>query len=623
MKHTMRKILAATFCFWMTLCLARANANEGLNLSPIDGLKATANWKFASKASKAENDFLVGIAERRTKGKADLSESELLDAMLWASGVEPDRMQQYRDQYKELRNGAVTELRGSQNVRDKGDRLLKFLHRTVMKNGYRLTQTSLAEMFDAGTYNCVSSSGIYYLLGSAFGLKMTAISIEGSDFVAGHAFVDVWDGETRIQVEPTNAKGFDWEAKSKQPGFVAIGPRIDRSKACEVDGMTLAAMIYANRAANTKVKAVSEQADAVRWCLSGLALAPNDRGTHHNLRASLTNWGLALIDAGEYASAIEVLEFRCSNFREEKSLLGNLKFAWRKLIDAQLESGNDASAVKAMTAAKNRFPSESMFAEPVEWFCRLAQKREAKSDWEGAIAILRRAQEALGNEGGARLTVWRDQMFRRWSQAYLKSREFDRSAAVLSRALEYTPSSREIEAGIQFHTQEALESLNRDHGVDAALKHWRELSERFPNSKAVGDMGWNFVMRTVLRQTNARKFDMALRTIEQLQSVEPFRHRLGDLTATVHAEHIRTRTNDGAFEDAYTIFAEAIGKQPGQNAILRNGIAMIDRWANRPISERNWDEAIRIYRKGLEVLPGNSHLQNNLRYCEQNKERGN
>jgi tetratricopeptide (TPR) repeat protein len=615
------RTITATLCICLTLCLGRAKADEGSKLAPLVGLKESSNWKFASKPPRAEMDFLVGIAERRAKGNAAFSEAEMLDAMIWASGVGTDRMQAYRERYAELRKAAAAELRGARNVREKGERLLKFLHRGPMNKGYRLTQTSLAEILDTGTYNCVSSAGLYYLLGSAFELKMKAISIEGSDFVVGHAAVDLWDGEARIQVEPTHADGFDWETKSKQPGFVAIGPSIDRSKACEADGMAIAAMIYANRAAATKVNSVSEQADAVRWCFSGLALAPDDRGSLHNLGASLTNWGLALIEAGEYASAIEVLEFGSSNLTEANKLLRNLKFAWQKQIDALLESGNDASAVKAIAAAKNRFPSEPGFLEPIDWFCRLAQTRESASDWEGALAIFRRAQDSLSANVGLRLTERRDQMFRRWSQSFLKNNEFDRSAAVLSRALELSPDSRDIEAGIAFHTQEALETLHRDRGIDAAANHWTSLSERFPRSKSVGDIGWNFVMRTVHQQTSSGNFEMALQTIGQLQRVERIRDRLSGLKAAVHAERIRLRINDGAFEDAYTIFAEAILHQPEQDAIIRNGVALFDRWADQPIRNGDWDEAIRIYRKGLEALPGDSHLQNNLRFCESKKDR--
>ena len=77
------------------------------------------------------------------------------------------------------------------------------LHKFFFKK-YKADSDNFSEIVDYGRYNCVSSSILYMLLLSYFGLKATAVQ------TTEHVFVVVYfpDGTT-VDVETTNAYGYD------------------------------------------------------------------------------------------------------------------------------------------------------------------------------------------------------------------------------------------------------------------------------------------------------------------------------------------------------------------------------------------------------------------------------
>jgi hypothetical protein len=60
---------------------------------------------------------------------------------------------------------------------------------------------------------------------------------------------------------------------------------------------------------------------------------------------------------------------------------------------------------------------------------------------------------------------------------------------------------------------------------------------------------------------------------------------------------------------------------PQQELLKQNALATIDEWAGTYIDAKSWDEAIGVYKTGLERFPGNSTFENNLQYCEEMKKK--
>jgi hypothetical protein len=55
---------------------------------------------------------------------------------------------------------------------------------------------------------------------------------------------------------------------------------------------------------------------------------------------------------------------------------------------------------------------------------------------------------------------------------------------------------------------------------------------------------------------------------------------------------------------------------PNEDTLKKNAIFTYDRWANGAMTKKDWPEAIRIYEEALGHFPGESALQNNMKYCK-------
>ena len=270
-----------------------------LSAPPLEVYDRLADLKLGNVPALADGErtLLAKVWDQKSKkaGAGKFDEALLLDAMLFASGVEEEAARgKYREQFAELAAKAAEAVKDAKENRERGELLMKFLHAGVMKSGYEEQQTCLSAVFDSGKFNCVSSTGMYYLLGSRLGLDLRAISIPGG-ILSGHAALDMLDGGKRLQVEPTNPDGFDWGTKIKRPGVIVLGYVPDRKDGHEVDGPGIAAMIYSNRGVALSKAKPAKRLEAARCCLAALALDPLDESATKNFLSLFVNWGPELM----------------------------------------------------------------------------------------------------------------------------------------------------------------------------------------------------------------------------------------------------------------------------------------------------------------------------------------
>jgi hypothetical protein len=140
-----------------------------------------------------------------------LSARELGKAALLASGVAPDRSADYESRlgelYDALRTGpakdaAAKDAAANADPAAQGEAILGYLHERVFK-AYGENATTLDGILDKGLYNCVSSAVLYMLAAKSLGLEVEGVR------TSDHAFCSLLAGNRRIDVETTNAFGFD------------------------------------------------------------------------------------------------------------------------------------------------------------------------------------------------------------------------------------------------------------------------------------------------------------------------------------------------------------------------------------------------------------------------------
>ena len=124
---------------------------------------------------------------------------ELAEICLWASGdTSASNIDKIRAASDSIKNAPdLPDL-----DKDRAEYILKFMHKNIIKS-YSLYQTRIDTMLSTGRYNCVSSAVLYMILCQSLGINAKGVMTKD------HAFVTIPMGETDIDVETTNAYGFD------------------------------------------------------------------------------------------------------------------------------------------------------------------------------------------------------------------------------------------------------------------------------------------------------------------------------------------------------------------------------------------------------------------------------
>lgn len=625
-------------CSWCLLSVPSSSANAedsapqkyALTSKPLEIYEQIADLKLGdvSRLSDEERTLLLNVwelhplsPEGSAAATAEVDQELLLEALLFASAVEDAAKRKlYREQFRKVAEGAQKATKDAKTPREQGEQLMQFLHAGVMQKGYELEQTSFSQVFDSAQYNCVSSSAMYFLIGTRLGLKLQPVSIPGTEYTPGHATLDLLDGGERIQVEPTNPDGFDWQTKVNQPGVTVIGLVPDREKAHDTDAWGLAAMIYSNRGTALSKQESPDRFGAARCYVSALACDPLDESATNNLLALFTNWGPALTNEKKFEDALRVMALGLKLSPRHRSLEQNRTHAWVTYLDSVLEEGEDERAVELVQRAAKE-TDESDLQHVSDAFIRFGEKRR-KEDWEAALLVADRGLKVAPEAERKKLLEWRTSVFRQRSQWLLEEEQgpdVDGSLQVLARAYDLDPADEDIIDGIAYHTQQALELLESKSGVEPMIKHYAAIVERFPRVKEIPEAGRSHAFRGIKKLADAEKFSDAMAAVDTYRAICSDAAGREELAAYAYDLWAQNLAGKKEWEAALKKCAEGISAFPKQEAILNRLRITVDDWAKPKIDVNDWDAAIGIYDVGLKYAKDDEHLLQNRKYCEQQK----
>jgi tetratricopeptide (TPR) repeat protein len=580
--------------------LGRAYPDEAPNI-PDD------EWKVLDEAWK-----LRTAADRR-EPSSDL----IVEAMLTASGLQTDAERAgYREKVRKLvvaARKAVDERAPSTHV---GDALLRFLHAGVMKAGYEEKQTSITTLFETGKYNCVSSTAIYYVVARELGLKLEIISIPGTSYSVGHACLTLVEGDKKIEIEPTDPDGFDWDTKIKQPNVFIIGPQPDRRMGHLIDGLGLAAVIYSNRGVN-EGKQNADDANypaALSLGLRALLLDPTDESVAHNVTAGFVNWGPQLAKTGKFAEGMASLEFGYE-VTKASDVKNNLCVTAQRWIAERLKEGADGEAQRIVVRMLTLLPDETDFKRGECWIQFALTCRDEQGP-EAALSVVDRALAATPEEVHSYLREFRVSVFRSMSEALIEKNDYDGSLKVLVRAMKIDPQSRDFKEAIAWHVRKALGGLDKE-GTDpaAAVAHYRLAAKEFPQVSEVSEEALYHAQVGIDALCDAEKYEGALAAATAYAPLSRSPNEAQRVTARVWERWAGKFSDKKDFSAALDKFREGLKFCPGDDRLTDGAVYSIDSWAKVSIDASDWDAAIGVYDKGLGYFPGNRHLTNNREYC--------
>jgi tetratricopeptide (TPR) repeat protein len=184
-------------------------------------------------------------------------------------------------------------------ARQRAEAVFEFLHREVLRGGYRVEDTNVAAVFDEGRFNCVTASLLFHCLAERCGLVVYGVEMPG------HAMSRVLLPEGPLDVETTCPQWFRVTEDRRKAADAVVkaagGAPHSAHAAREVTGIELVAMVYYNRGIDLLRQKRFAEALAVN--AKALRLDPASAAARANLLATLNNWAIHLATEGQFSEA--------------------------------------------------------------------------------------------------------------------------------------------------------------------------------------------------------------------------------------------------------------------------------------------------------------------------------
>lgn len=588
----------------------------------LDRLEKSSGQKLAPAPDE------LSLFEDAADGKLD--RWSLAEACLIASGVtDAGQRKAYIERLDELEAGSRKALDGASTAAAKGERLLKFLHAGPMAKGYESEQTALHTVLDKGRFNCVSSAVLYNVVGARLGWELRALELPGTAYSAGHVFSVLLDGEARLDVETTNAHGFNPKRdeatlkKLQKPDGEIYDPKKHKDTVREVNSLGLAAVIYYNR--GVLLSKQKKHHEGVLACFAALCLDPASPSAANNARAGLTNWGNALMEGKKFEEALNVVAVGLELAPEDETLANNHKVVWHKYAEHEMAAGREDAALAVVRRAAKAIPGTEFVEAEADLYQREGQKLTRAGRWEAAVALAGRGLKAVGDGPRKELTGYRNGLYLNWSNALAEKKQFEAALDVLTKGLAADPTDDRLRNNARVYALKQGEGLLAAGKDDDALAALRRAARAVPGAaddllEAEADL----YGREVAKLSKASKWEEAVAFAERgLKKVaEKPRKELKDTRNGAYLNWSNTHVRKKEFEKALEVLRKATKADPEEDKFRNNAIAVYDSWADTFMKKKDWAGAVKVYQKGLEQYPGDSHLANNLLYCEQEMKKG-
>ncbi len=350
---------------------------------------------YDSELTSVEKTFFANIDRNRDKLQT------YYDGFLIASGItEKVEFERYNNMLNSLRLNVSAYMQEHQNKThyERGKLLLEWLYSSKTLKKYYLRSTLANNLFDDGSYNCLSASIIYTLLALESGLEAYAI------FTSNHAFVSLNTEKGYVDVETTVPYGFDPGTKQIQEfqaqQRIVYVPKSNYKDRQRVDIDFLVASIYGNAislvpsqnidnlTAYKKGFYIAPEADFFRKNIvillnnkaideiqyrnyevaadllsTAIKFDPQSDITERNVIYYYQQQGVDYLNARDYPSAISVFEYALETTNNDNSILNNLKVSYYNYIVHEYKSNRFENAKIILSRAMKRFPNDRDFIE--------------------------------------------------------------------------------------------------------------------------------------------------------------------------------------------------------------------------------------------------------------------
>ena len=565
------------------------------------GFKETPARAFAV-LEEVQKSVEITLHEReedlyRDAADGKLSQWSFAEAALLSSGVH-DALQRrkYLTQLDEITAASKVAVGPDATPYERGERLLEWLHETVMVNGYEEDQTDLATLLRNGKFNCVSSATLYNIVGRRLGLDLRAVE------VPEHAFSILYNGTRHADAETTIAAGFN-PARDKnaltlfqqQTGFQYIPDRkADQRREVRETGL-LALTCYNHGVHHAEQRAYPQ---ALADYFRALSLDPEFPAAIQGVLGVFARWGHELAENMDYQQAIQVVTAGLRLAPQDRTLLHNHRVTLQKWAVAEIEGGRQESALQVLHAAHRTLPNAGFDGMQSYVYIYPGEKQAQKKQWEQALTLAETGLATVAEAAHQELKGWRNSVYQRWSQAAMAQQNFAEAVDVLNRALEADPDERRFRQNRAYIIQEWLAGTLASSGVAEAEQLLGEITSRFQGQQRVQRVTDRFLQSMVATRL-PQNADEALALIER-QRRTASNNVVRDLRRLVFDRQVMTLLANEQWKAAAQIYLEGLKVLPRDRHLRKNLVAVWDQWASGLLKKQDWHAAVDVYVQAME-----------------------
>lgn len=325
-------------------------------------------------------------------------------------------------------------------------------------------------------------------------------------------------------------------------------------------------------------------------------------------------WSSTLIDAEEYATAIDVVEDEWKthpNFRLSQRL-AYLAQEW--IRDVKDNQGSDASEQLA-TELASRFPD--LYA--IRRVTRSNTNRQAKKfldakDYRGAQEVFAKALKLRPDD--AQLKRDEQATWNLMAKDEMDKKSWDKALDILEEATAMHPGATQFTQNIAYAIQEWSREIAETDSVTAAEDKIGELADRFSGIARVQRMKGRFAREEIHSLVVKKDFDAAEQCLQKHREFLGSGYEVDQLVNHVFHQKAVGHLDASEWEKAIAVFAAGNDAFPKNSSIRKNLTYCWSSWAKEHIDREEWKRAIEIYEQALKAVPNDFQLKQGLRYCK-------
>ena len=518
-----------------------------------------------------------------------LDDWTLVEAALLAEGMERgERRQDLMKRIATIATAAGRHLDQDAEPFQRASALLRWMYAEGYLKKYSSGQSSLAKLLHEGTYNCVSSTILYSIIGRRLGLDVRAVE------VPDHVLAMVYDGNRHADVETTIANGFrpanqtieDFHSLTGLQYVVSDLP--EKRRSLTLPG--LLALVPYNR--GVELAEQRSYALALGAYFRAMSLDGDNATAVKNALVTLAAWSRVAAESQDYRQFLALIQVGLQLAPSDSGFLHSRIYGWQMWINDTVQRGDSERAIQLVRRAAREVSAEQ-FEPLVTWvYISPAEAKVAKGDFAGAVGLTENAEQTLSGQSLREIQEYRANLMQRWYVDELQAGRHVAAAKVLDQALRLPePKKARIEQSYAYLAEQWLSATRKQDGSEVAEKLYHLLSQRYGQIEVVRDVLRADSQREIQSLVEGNQFSAAWRRAERIAMND--REHGNTLRVQVLSYWGVQRSSAKDWSAAAKLFRRARSYGDSKQ-LAQNEKSALTRWVLQSSGMQPWTETMKI-----------------------------